>query len=74
MHPFYLEKLYRSRYEDLLHQAEIERLVRAATGHEPQRKWAVSLGRNIVRLGERVERFGLSDHGSRYHLQPSGKY
>lgn len=74
MHPFYLEKLYRSRYEDLLREAEVERLIRTAPGHEPQRAWAVSLGRSIVRLGQRVERFGLSGHGSRYYLLPSGKY
>ena len=74
MHPLYLEALYRSRYEDLLHEAEVERLIRAATGRKPQRAWALSLGRSIVRLGQRVERFGLSDHGSRYHLLPGGKY
>jgi hypothetical protein len=37
MHPFYLEKLHRSRYEEWLRQAEVERLIRAATAHEPQR-------------------------------------
>jgi len=37
MHPFDLEKLHWSRYEDLLRQAEVERLIRAAAGHESQR-------------------------------------
>ena len=74
MHPFYLEKLYRSRYEDLLRQAEVERLVRAATGHQPQRAWALSLGRNIVLLGQRVERFGQPEIGSHSYLLQSGKY
>jgi hypothetical protein len=74
MHPFYLEKLYRSRYEDLLRQAEVERLIRAATGHEPQRAWALRLGRCIVRLGQRVERFGQPGIGSHRHLLHSGKY
>lgn len=68
MHPFYLEKVYRSRYEDLLCQAEVERLIRAATRHEPRRAWALSLGRGLVRLGERVERFGQSGHSSHHHL------
>ena len=56
MHPLYLEKVYRSRYEAWLRQAEVERLVRAASGHQPQRAWALRLGRSIVRLGQRVER------------------
>ncbi|HEX6551790.1 MAG TPA: hypothetical protein VF026_03445 [Ktedonobacteraceae bacterium] len=73
MHPFYLEKLYRSRYEDWLRQAEGERLVRVASVHQPRRAWALSLGRSIVRLGQRVERFGLSGHGSHRHLLYSSK-
>jgi hypothetical protein len=73
MHPFYLEKLYWSRYEDWLRQAEVERLVRAANGHPPRRAWALSLGRSIVRLGQKVERFGLSGHGSHRHLLHSSK-
>ena len=73
MHPFYLEKLYRSRYEDWLRQAEVERLIRAAADHEPQRAWALSLGRGIVRLGEKVEHFGQSGHGSHPHLLHSSK-
>jgi hypothetical protein len=73
MHPFYHEKLYRSRYEEWLRQAEVERLVRAATGHEPQRAWALSLGRILVRLGQRVERFGQPGIGSHHPLLQSSK-
>ena len=73
MHPFYLEKLYWSRYEAWLCQAEVEQIVRAANGHQPQRAWALSLGRSIVRLGQSVERFGLSGHGSHRHLLQSSK-
>ena len=73
MHPFYLEKLYRSRYEDLLRQAEVERLVRAATGHQPQRAWALRLGQSLVRLGQRVERFGQPGHSTYPHLLHSSK-
>ena len=73
MHPFYLEKLYLSRREEWLRQAEVERLVRAATGHEPRRAWALRLGRGIVRLGQRVERFGQSGIGSHPQLLHSGK-
>ena len=73
MYPLYLEMLYRNRYEDLLRQAEVERLVRAANGHQPRRAWALSPGRSIVRLGQRVERFGLSGHGSHRHLLHSSK-
>ncbi|HEX6554838.1 MAG TPA: hypothetical protein VF026_18875 [Ktedonobacteraceae bacterium] len=71
MHPFYLEKLYWSRHEDWLRQAEVERLIRAATGHESQRAWALSLGRGIVRLGQRVERFGQPGRGSHPLLRSS---
>ena len=73
MHPFYLEKLHRSRYEEWLHQAEVERLIRASTGHEPQRTWTLSLGRAIVRLGQRVEHFGQSGNGSQHPLLHSSK-
>jgi hypothetical protein len=73
MYPFYLERLYRSRYEDMLRQAEVERLVRAATGHQPQRAWALRLGQSLVRLGQRVERFGQPGHGSYPHLLHSSK-
>ena len=73
MHPFYLEKLYLSRHEDLVRQAEVERLIRAATGHKPQRAWALGLGRVIVRLGQRVERFGQPGYGSHPHLLHSSK-
>jgi len=73
MHPFYLEKLYWSRYEDWLRQAEVERLALAATEHQPRRAWALSLGRSIVRLGQRVERFGQPGHGSHRHLLQSSK-
>ncbi len=73
MHPFYLEKVHWSRYEDWLRQAEVERLIRAATVHEPQRAWALSLGRGIVRLGQRVERFGQSGNCSHHPLLHSRK-
>jgi hypothetical protein len=65
--------LYRSRYEDLLRQAEVERLVRAATGHQPQRAWALRLGQSLVRLGLRVERFEQPGHRSYPHLLHSSK-
>jgi len=73
MHPFYLEKLYLSRHEDWLRQAEVERLIRATARHEPQRAWALSLGRGIVRLGQRVEHFGQPGIGSHPHLLQSSK-
>lgn len=73
MHPFYLEKLSWSRHGDLLHEAESERLIRATAGHEPRRAWALSLGRGIVRLGQRVERFGQPGIGSHPHLLHSSK-
>ena len=73
MHPFYLEKLYLSRHEDLLREAEVERLIRTADGHEPRRAWALSLGRVLVQLGQRVERFGQPGIGSRHHLLQSSK-
>lgn len=62
MHPLYLEMLYWSRSQDYLRQAEVERLIRAATKREPRRAWALSLGRGIVRLGQRVERFGQLEY------------
>jgi hypothetical protein len=74
MHPFYLDKLYRSRYEEWLRKAEVERLIRAANGNEPQRAWARRLGRILVRLGQRVERFGQPGIGSHRQLLHSDKY
>ena len=73
MHPFYLEKLYRSRNEALLHEAEVERLIRAAAEHESQRAWALGLGRVLVRLGQRVERFGQPGNASHRQLLHSSK-
>ena len=73
MHPFYLEKLYWSRYEDWLRQAEVERLIRAGNGHQPGRPWAISLSRSLVRLGQRVEQLGLSGHDTHRHLLHSSK-
>lgn len=73
MHPFYLEKLYRSRYEEWLRQAEVERLIQAAPRHKPQRIWALSLGRGLVWLGQRVERFGQPGIGSHHPLLRSSK-
>ncbi len=62
MHLLHLEKLSRSRYEDLLREAEVERMIRATTGHERQRAWALSLGRGLVRSGHAFERFGQPGH------------
>ncbi|HLZ58011.1 MAG TPA: hypothetical protein VKR06_13815 [Ktedonosporobacter sp.] len=62
MHPFFLEKLSWSRYDDLLHQAQAEQMALRATRHEPQHAWALSLGRNLVRLGHTIERFGRRGH------------
>ena len=73
MHPLYLEMLYWSRYQDYPRQAEVERLIRSATRREPRRAWPLSLGRGIVRLGQRVERFGLSGYGYHRHLLQSSK-
>ncbi len=58
MHPLHLEMLSRSRYENLLREAEVERIIRATTGHGPRRAWALSLGRGLVRLSHTFERFG----------------
>lgn len=49
MHPFYLEKLYQSRYEDWLRQAKVERLIRAANRNKPKRAWTLSLGQDGLR-------------------------
>lgn len=68
MHP-----LYRSRYDEWLRQAEVERLILDAPRHKPQRAWALRLGRGIVRLGQRVERFGKPGIGSHHHLLHSSK-
>ena len=74
IHPLYLEKLYWSRYEVWLREAEFERLILAANGYEPQRAWALRLGRSIVRMGQRFERFGQPGIDSHRQLRHSGKY
>jgi hypothetical protein len=73
MHPFYLEKFHMSRYESWLRQAELERLIQAATEYESQRVWALGLGRVLLRLSQRVERFGQPGNASHRQLLHSCK-
>jgi hypothetical protein len=58
MYPFHFETLRGSRYEDLLREATVERMIRASTGQEPRRTWALSLGRGLVQLGHTFQHFG----------------
>lgn len=62
MRLLHLEMLSGNRYEDLLREAEVARIIRATTGHGPRRAWALSLGRGLVRLGHPFERFGERGH------------
>jgi hypothetical protein len=61
MHPIDSYKMGQMRQEELLREAELERLVRAAMHHRSQRfhrRWANWLGVHLVRWGQRLESFG----------------
>jgi hypothetical protein len=66
MQPFYLEKLSRSHYEDLLRQAEVERKIQAQ--YAPRQAWLYSLGNHLVRLGHSLEHLGEPSRTSQPHL------